>query len=303
MMNNLPCVRGTYKFAYNLAHLTWFKVGGNADVFFKPTDSQDLAFFLEQNQGTRPVNVIGAGSNLIIRDGGIDGVVVKLGQTFTQIAFLADDIIVVGSACLNNNLAHFCKENGLAGLEFLVGIPGTIGGGVAMNAGAYGREFKDIVVWIEALNFRGELQNIKPDEIKFKYRGNDLPKDLIITKVAIKVNFADVTSIAAKMQEINEKRAYSQPIKLATGGSTFANPISGSVSGPSLKAWQLIDQAGMRGKQVGGAQISELHCNFMINLGSASAKDLETLGDLAQKKVFEYSGYRLEWEIKRIGHS
>ncbi len=294
-MINLPAIQGTYKTNYNLSHLTWFKVGGKADIFFKPANTQDLAHFLRQNQNNLPITIIGAGSNMIIRDGGVAGVVIKLGQAFTQIEFITPKILVIGAGCLNINLARFCKANNVSGLEFLSGIPGSIGGGVVMNAGAYCREFKDIIIWVEALDAEGNLQHIKAEEIKFKYRGNDLPKDLIITKVAVKIDFGQPQDIAGKMQEISLKRNISQPVKTATGGSTFANPISGP------KAWELIDQAGMRGARIEDAQISELHCNFMINLGSATAKNLEELGNLVQKKVFQHSGYKLEWEIKRIG--
>ncbi|MFP3018070.1 MAG: UDP-N-acetylmuramate dehydrogenase [Candidatus Tisiphia sp.] len=300
-MMELPKTVGEYRNNYNLSHLTWFKVGGPAEVLFKPLDVQDLANFVSQNQQQRPITVLGAGSNIIIRDGGIDGVVVKLGQNFTNIELKNDNevysnqkSISVGSGCLNYNLAKFCQMHAITGFEFLVGIPGTIGGGVVMNAGAYGSEFKDIIIAIEAIDSRGNFILIPNEEIGFKYRGNNLPKDLIITKAIFKATIGEREMILAKMDEINKNRLATQPIKERTSGSTFANP-------ENHKAWQLIDKAGMRGYRIGGSSMSQLHCNFMINHGNSSARDLEDLGDLVKKNVFEDSGISLEWEIKRIG--
>ncbi|MDR0774693.1 MAG: UDP-N-acetylmuramate dehydrogenase [Rickettsia sp.] len=300
-MMELPKTVGEYRNNYNLSHLTWFKVGGPAEVLFKPLDVQDLANFVSQNQQQRPITVLGAGSNIIIRDGGIDGVVVKLGQNFTNIELKNDNevysnqkSISVGSGCLNYNLAKFCQMHAITGFEFLVGIPGTIGGGVVMNAGAYGSEFKDIIIAIEAIDSRGNFILIPNEEIGFKYRGNNLPKDLIITKAIFKATIGEREMILAKMDEINKNRLATQPIKERTSGSTFANP-------ENHKAWQLIDKAGMRGYRIGGASMSQLHCNFMINHGNSSARDLEDIGDLVKKNVFEDSGISLEWEIKRIG--
>lgn len=296
-----PKTVGEYRNNYNLSHLTWFKVGGSAEIFFKPLDVQDLANFVSQNQQHRSITVLGAGSNIIIRDGGIDGVVVKLGQNFTNIELQNDNEIYsnqksisVGSGCLNYNLAKFCQMHAITGFEFLVGIPGTIGGGVVMNAGAYGSEFKDIIIAIEAIDSRGNFILIPNEEIGFKYRGNNLPKDLIITRAIFKATIGEREMILAKMDEINKNRLATQPIKERTSGSTFANP-------ENHKAWQLIDKAGMRGYRIGGASMSQLHCNFMINHGNSSARDLEDLGDLVKKNVFEDSGISLEWEIKRIG--
>lgn len=292
-------IAGEYKNNYNLSHLTWFKVGGPAEIFFKPLDSSSLADFVAQNQQQRPITVLGAGSNIIIRDGGIEGVVIKLGQNFTNIELMPDHQLPagqlsVGSSCLNFNLANFCQIHSITGFEFLSGIPGTIGGGVVMNAGAYNSEFKDIILAIEAIDSRGNFITIPNEEIGFKYRGNNLPQDLIITKAIFKTTMGDSNMILEKMNEISKNRLASQPIKERTGGSTFANP-------ENHKAWQLIDKAGMRGYKIGGASISQLHCNFMINHGNASAGDLENLGDLVKKRVFENSGIDLKWEIKRIG--
>ena len=291
---NLPIVKGEYRKDYNLKHLTWFKVGGNAEIFFKPIDNEDLASFLVQNKQKLPITTFGAGSNIIIRDGGIEGVTIKLGQNFSNIDFTDDGHLIVGSSCLNFSLAKFCQVNAISGFEFLVGIPGTIGGGVAMNAGAYGCEFKDILVRIEAIDFAGNFLTFTNKEIGFKYRGNNLPKDLIILKAVFKVTKGNSEDILVRMNEINAARSQTQPIKERTGGSTFANP-------EGFKSWQLIDKAGLRDYRIGDASISELHCNFMINNGNATAKELEDLGNFVQQKVFEDSGIKLNWEIKRVG--
>ncbi len=288
-------IKGICKKDYNLKHLTWLKVGGNADIFFKPENIDDLIVFLKENKSSLPVTVIGAGSNLIIRDKGIEGVVIKLGRSFTDIEFIGDSLIAVGGGCLNFNLAKFCQASSITGFEFLVGIPGTVGGGVAMNAGSYGCEFKDIVAFVESLDNQGNLMTLSVDEIGFSYRANSLPKDLIFTRVFFNVkNRGDAAKIEQKMNEITTMRNSSQPVVERTGGSTFANP-------EGLKAWELIEKAGMRGKIVGGACMSEMHCNFMINEGNATASDMENLGELVRQQVKENSGIELEWEIKRIG--
>ncbi len=289
----LPSVRGKYKEAYNIAHLTWFKVGGNADVLYKPSDEADLVDFLKQNNEKHPVMVLGAGSNMIIRDGGIEGFVVKLGGAFNDIT-ITDDEVIAGAGCLNFNLAKMAQQNNISGFEFLVGIPGTIGGGVAMNAGAYGSEFKDIVKDIYALDSKGGQHKINASDAGFSYRKNSLSKDLIFTKATFYKKAGTSKEIAEKMQHISESRAKTQPITEKTGGSTFANPDVN-------KAWQLIDNAGMRGAKIGGASMSELHCNFMINDGSATALDMEQLGEEVRKKVKDHSGIDLHWEIKLIG--
>ncbi len=290
----LPEIQGEYKNNYNLKHLNWFKVGGEAEILFKPANSADLVNFLLQNQQNLPITILGAGSNVIIRDGGIDGVVIKLGQNFTNIELMADNKIAVGSGCLNFHLAKFCQENSISGFEFLIGIPGTIGGGVVMNAGAYNSEFKDIVLEIEAINLQGKPMIITNQEIGFNYRRSNLPQNLVITKAIFQGVRGDKEAITLKMNEINRARTATQPIKERTGGSTFANPAN-------YKAWQLIDQAGMRGYRIGGASMSELHCNFMLNHGDATAKDLENLGEYVREKVYKNSGINLHWEIKRIG--
>ena len=286
-------VRGEIKENYNLSHLTWFKVGGPAQFFFKPEDISDLKGLLKQNNNRLPITVLGAGSNTIIRDGGIDGIVIKLGRNFTNIE-LQDDEIIVGASCLNLNLAKFCLNNLIEGFEFLVGIPGTIGGGVIMNAGAYGSEFKNVLSSIEVITTAGEVMSISLNEIDFSYRSANLLQDYIVTSATFKAQIGNLEKISALMDEINSKRASTQPIKEKTSGSTFANPSG-------YKAWELIDKAGLRGYRIGGAQISELHCNFMINDGSACAQDLEQLGEHVKAQVFEKCGVALEWEVKRIG--
>lgn len=287
----LQNIRGVLKENHNLANLTWFKVGGKADLFFKPADLDDLVTFLKQYSGD--INVIGAGSNVIIRDAGIEGVVIKLTQGFNDIV-MEDNRLVVGAGCLNYNLSKYCQISGISGFEFLVGIPGCIGGGVVMNAGSYGSEFKDIVEKIHIVDFQGETKVIDAQDVEFKYRGTDLPSNIIITKVEFKITPGDPQEIKAKMADISQKRASTQPITEKTGGSTFANP-------EGIKAWQLVDKVGMRGFKIGGARISEQHCNFLINESNATASDIENLGELVRARVLEQEGIELKWEIKRIG--
>ncbi len=292
---NFQGIRGVFKQNYNLKHLTWLKVGGDADIFFKPEDIEDLKTFLKENNNMFPITVIGAGSNLIIRDKGVEGIVIKLGRNFTDIQFIDNNLIVVGAGCLNSNLAKFCLVNSITGFEFLVGIPGTVGGGVAMNAGSYGREFRDIVASVEVLDTEGNLIIIPVDRIGFSYRTNSLRKDLIFTRVFFQAkNKEDPNKIKQKMDEISAIRSSSQPVSEKTGGSTFANP-------EGFKTWELIDKAGLRGVRVGGVCMSEMHCNFIINDNNATATDMENLGELVKQKVKENSGIELQWEIKRIG--
>lgn len=292
---NFQGIRGVLKQNYNLKHLTWLKVGGDADIFFKPEDIEDLKIFLKENNNRFPITVIGAGSNLIIRDKGVEGVVIKLGRNFTDIQFVDNNLIVAGAGCLNSSLAKFCLINSITGFEFLIGIPGTVGGGVAMNAGSYGCEFKDIVASVEVLDTEGNLIIIPLDRIGFSYRTNSLPKDLIFTRVFFQAkNKEDTNKIKQKMDEISAIRSSSQPVSEKTGGSTFANP-------KGFKAWELIDKSGLRSARVGGACMSEMHCNFMINDNNATATDMENLGELIRQKVKENSGIELQWEIKRIG--
>ncbi len=292
---NLDNIKGVIKYDYDLKQLTWFKVGGMADILFKPFDIQDLILLLKENNGNVPITILGAGSNIIIRDKGIEGLVIKLGKNFTNIELINHNLISVGAGCLNFNLAKFCLANSIPNFEFLVGIPGTVGGGVAMNAGAYNCDFKDIVNSVEALDYKGNLVKFTLAEIGFKYRANSLPQNLIFTKVFFNITKIQCTDkIKQKMDEINAQRKLTQPTGEKTGGSTFANPKTN-------KAWELIDKAGMRGAKIGDACMSELHCNFMINKNQAKAADMEKLGELVIKKVKEKTGITLNWEIKRIG--
>lgn len=298
ILQNLPKIRGEYRENFPLAGLTWFKVGGPAKLLFKPYDAEDLSLFLSEIPKDIEIFVLGAGSNILIRDGGIDGIVIKLARNFTNIEILPESKIRVGAGCLNYNLAQFCYQNSIKGFEFLLGIPGTIGGGIAMNAGAYSREFKDITSSIEAIDRSGKIHIINNLDIGFSYRKNSLPKDLIFISATFNYEQGSQDFIKKTMDEIMEKRLATQPIKEKTCGSTFKNPI---ITPTHPKVWQLIDEAGMRGARIGDAEMSNMHCNFMINKGSATSKDLEDLGEMVRSKVFETSGIELEWEIQRKG--
>lgn len=293
-LENLPKVRGQYRINAPLAPFTWLKVGGTAKLLFKPEDLADLTFFLSNIKDDVEIITLGAGSNILIRDGGTDGVVIRLGRKFSDISILSEDTIKVGASCLNYNLAQFCYQHSIEGFEFLIGIPGSIGGGIAMNAGAYNKEFKDIIYSVEAVDQNGIIYNIENKDIGFVYRSNSLANHLIFTSAIFHYKKGDNIAIKAKMDEIMDMRAKSQPIKEKTCGSTFKNP-------KGHKVWQLIDAASMRGARLGGAEVSNMHCNFMINRDNATAKDLEDLGEMVRKKVLETSGITIEWEVKRIG--
>jgi UDP-N-acetylmuramate dehydrogenase len=289
----LPKVRGTYRFDVPLAPTNWFRVGGPADVLFKPADTQDLADFLKEIPNDMPVMPIGVGSNLIVRDGGLEGIVIRLGRGFTDIA-IEGDVLVTGAAVLDVNVARFAADNGRAGLEFFAGIPGTIGGALAMNAGAYEGETKDVLIKAEAVDRDGNIHILSAAECKYTYRHFGGPEGLIFTKAWFKTKPDDSEAIHTRIHEITTKREATQPVRERTGGSTFKNP-------EGHKAWQLIEQAGCRGFTVNGAQMSNLHCNFMINTGEANAAALELLGEEVRKRVKALSGVELEWEIKRLG--
>ncbi|MCX7343172.1 MAG: UDP-N-acetylmuramate dehydrogenase [Proteobacteria bacterium] len=288
----LPNVRGRYGYSVPLSGLTWFQVGGPAGVVYKPEDVSDLQNFISNCQDV-PYFVLGAGSNILVRDGGYDGVVVKLGRNFSEITIKNDELIV-GAAALDRTVAMFAMQHGFSGVEFLVTIPGSIGGAVAMNAGCYGFEIKDILNWVEIINADGSVQRLQPDELCFSYRKSKLPEGSIIVMASFKVNPGDSIEIQQRMQNYLQLREDSQPTKGRTGGSTFKNPDGG-------KAWELIDLAQCRGLRIGSAQMSEKHCNFMLNVGDATAADLENLGELVRKKVQISSGCHLEWEIIRVG--
>jgi UDP-N-acetylmuramate dehydrogenase len=294
MIDTLPQVRGEYRFNFPLHKTNWFNVGGPAEVLFKPKDSEDLIYFLQNKPQDIDITIFGVGSNIIIRDGGLDGVVVRLGRAFTNIELLEKNVVKVGAACLNYNLANFCADNGLTGLEFLIGIPGSIGGGVAMNAGAYGAEFKDFIKQVKAVDYDGNIHIFSNKDMGFFYRGNSLKEKMIFLEAIFELSYDDHEKISIRMGEISRKREETQPIKEKTTGSTFANP-------DGYSAWKLIDEAGFRGFKMGGASMSEKHCNFMINDGTATASDLEGLGEYIRKKIHFTTGILLEWEVKRIG--
>lgn len=298
LIERLPLVRGTYREDYDLSKVIWFQAGGKAEILFRPADSNDLNHFLENKPSDIPVTIVGVGSNLIIRDGGVKGVVIKLGGAFAEIK-ATGKIIEAGAGALSFNVAKFAQQNGISGMEFLNGIPGSIGGAMAMNAGSYGSEIKDIFISAQAVDEKGEIHNLSASDMGFRYRGTKIPKSWIMVKGVFKGKKDNPENILKRMEEIATKREQSQPIRSKTGGSTFANPDP-AISG-GKKAWQLIDEAGCRGLQIGGAKISEKHCNFMINTGNATANDLETLGEEVRKRVKEKSNVDLRWEIRIIG--
>ncbi len=290
---SMPQLRGRLRRNVPLGKRCWFGVGGNADWLFTPEDENDLSYFLRHLPRHVPVTVIGVGSNLLVRDGGIDGVVIRLGRGFTSIMHQGH-VIHTGAAALDVHVAHYAADQHFTGLEFLVGIPGTIGGAVRMNAGAYGSDLSKIAKDIFAIDRLGIRHVLAVEDAGFAYRRSSLPYDWIVTGVTLKAQPDDVTEIQATMEAISLSRDSTQPVRTRTGGSTFKNP-------EGYKAWELIDAAGCRGLQHGDAQVSELHCNFLINHGNATAYDLESLGEEVRKRVFEHSGIQLQWEIKRLG--
>ncbi|WP_417783793.1 UDP-N-acetylmuramate dehydrogenase [Terasakiella pusilla] len=293
LLDRLPPVRGRLSANAPLDKVTWFRVGGPAEVMFRPEDADDLALFIKNKPKDVPVTFLGVGSNLLVRDGGIPGVVVRLGRNFAQINVEGDQIIA-GAGALDGNVAKVALENSLGGLEFLSGIPGTIGGALRMNAGAYAREMKDVLIDATAISPLGEVKTLSLADLGYSYRHSDLADDWVFLSARLQGRTTDQDAIRAEMQKIQDARGSSQPIRSRTGGSTFANP-------EGHKAWQLIDQAGCRGLKRGGAQVSEQHCNFLINTGDATADDLEGLGDDVRARVKDTSGVTLRWEIKRIG--
>jgi UDP-N-acetylmuramate dehydrogenase len=291
---HMPALRGRLLANQPLAGLTWFRVGGPAQALFMPEDEDDLAYFLGHLPVGIPVTVIGLGSNLIVRDGGVPGVVVRLGRGFNDVTTEHDYRVRAGTAVPDVKVARAAQEAGIAGLSFMRGIPGAIGGALRMNGGAYGGETKDVLIEARGVDRSGRLRVYTNADMGFTYRHCGVADDVIFTQALFAGRPGDPTAIAAEMNTITESREATQPIKSRTGGSTFKNP-------PGRKAWQLIDAAGCRGLIVGGAQVSELHCNFLINLGEATAADIETLGETVRRRVKAKSGVDLEWEIKRIG--
>jgi UDP-N-acetylmuramate dehydrogenase len=295
LIERLPQVRGRLAENAPLGPLTWFRVGGPAEVLFRPADPEDLALFIAGTPADVPVTVIGVGSNLLVRDGGIRGVVVRLGRGFAEIR-RKDDTLEAGAGALDVNVALTSQQESIAGLEFLSGIPGTIGGALRMNAGAYGREMVDVTVAAEAIDDSGRIRRLTPAELGLTYRHSGVPDSWIFTKAVLKTEPGDPEVILGRIQDIRAQREASQPVRARTGGSTFANP-------PGAKAWELIDRAGCRGLAIGAAQVSEKHCNFLINTGEATAADVENLGEEVRRRVKEMSGIELRWEIRIIGEA
>ncbi|MGE3148901.1 MAG: UDP-N-acetylmuramate dehydrogenase [Pseudorhodoplanes sp.] len=294
LKSRLPNLRGRLLANQPLAELTWFRVGGPAQVLFMPESEDDLAYFLAHLPNDIAVTVIGLGSNLIVRDGGVEGVVVRLGRGFSDVNVEEGHRLRVGAAVPDVKVARAAHDAGLSGFSFYRGIPGGIGGALRMNGGAYGRETKDALIEARGVDRAGRVRVYSNADLHYSYRHCGAPDDVIFTQALFQGEPGDRDTIAAEMNKVTESREATQPIKSRTGGSTFKNP-------PGQKAWQLIDAAGCRGLVVGDAQVSELHCNFLINRGGATAADIETLGETVRKRVKENSGVTLEWEIKRIG--
>jgi UDP-N-acetylmuramate dehydrogenase len=289
----LPKLRGRLQLDAPLAPFTWFRAGGAAEVLVRPADADDLAVFLSRLPNEVPIHVIGACSNLIVRDGGLPGVTIRLARGFSTIVAEADGIIA-GAAALDVTVAEHAASAGLTGLEFLSGIPGSIGGAVAMNAGAYGGELAHVLDWAEIVTRTGEQRRLAAADLAFAYRHAALPAGAVVTRVRLRATAGAPALIAARMAEIKANREASQPVRARTGGSTFRNP-------DGMKAWELIDAALCRGLVRGGAMVSEKHCNFLINTGSATAADIEGLGEEVRRRVLAATGVTLEWEIRRIG--
>jgi UDP-N-acetylmuramate dehydrogenase len=296
----MPDLRGRLLANQSMAGLTWFRVGGPAQVLFTPADADDLAYGLARLPADIPLIVVGVGSNLIVRDGGIPGVVIRLSpRGFGQVSAEADGLVRAGTAALDKRVAETAAEAGLTGLEFYSGIPGSIGGALRMNAGANGPETKDVLVEAKAVTRDGEIVTLSNADMGFVYRGNSADPSLMFTEALFRGAPAPAADIRARMAAVHEHRERAQPIREKTGGSTFKNPIG--ANGEKLSAWQLVDAAGCRGLRIGGAQVSEMHCNFLINTGDATAADIEALGEDVRRRVKAHSGVTLEWEIKRIG--
>ena len=294
LLDRLPAVRGRLEPEQPLAPITWFRVGGPAEVLFTPADTDDLAAFLRELPEDVAVTVIGVGSNLLVRDHGVRGVVVRLGRGFSGLEVLDGDRVRVGAAVPDKMLAGFALRNGLAGFSFYHGIPGAVGGALRMNAGANGFETRERLVSVEAVDRSGTVHTLSLDDMGLSYRHSSAPADLIFTSAVYQGTPASEEEIRTAMDAVQEHREAAQPIRERTGGSTFKNP-------DGHKAWELIDAAGCRGLEIGGAHVSEKHCNFLINSGSATAHDLELLGETVRARVKATSGVTLEWEIKRIG--
>ena len=290
----MPQVRGKLTAKAPLAPLVWFKSGGSAEWLFEPKDEEDLVSFLRELDPDLPVMALGLGSNLIVRDGGVPGVVVRLGKQFSKIERVNETSICCGGGASGILVSSKARDAGIAGLEFLRGIPGTVGGFVRMNGGAYGREVSDVLVYARLVLRSGEVVEWPLEKLGYTYRHSDVPKDAVVLEALFRGSPGDPAAIGAEMDAIARAREESQPLRSRTGGSTFKNP-------PGHKAWALIDAAGCRGLTMGGAQVSEKHCNFLLNLGSATSAEIEALGEEVRRRVEAKTHIELEWEIQRVG--
>lgn len=303
-VSKLPEVDGKIFYGKRLADISWMRVGGEAKVFFKPKNVDDLRYFLSKLSPDYEVFPLGVGSNLIVRDGGINGVVIKLGRNFSNIE-IDDDFVVAGAGALDSRVAEKAAENGID-LSFLRTIPGTIGGAVKMNAGCYGTSISDVLVSTDVILRSGKIQTYHTKDLNFSYRTSILPEESIVVSAKLKGNKIPSQQIISKMRNNQARRSETQPTKEKTCGSTFKNPFAvlngkDQMSTDQIKAWHLIDKVGLKGFSIGGAEVSTLHSNFLINTGSATADDVESLGEYIQKKVFEETSVKLEWEVKRVG--
>ncbi len=290
----MPALRGRLLANQSMAELTWFRVGGPAQVLFTPSDADDLAYFLARLPPAWPVHVVGVGSNLIVRDGGMPGAVIRLSPRVFGETRVDGDVIEAGAAALDKRVAEAAASAHLGGLEFLFGIPGTVGGALRMNAGANGVETRDVLIEADGIGRDGSRHVITNPDMKFAYRNSSVDPAIVFTSARFRGVAAAPEAIRARMDEVQNHRETAQPIREKTGGSTFKNP-------PGHSAWKLIDAAGCRGLRVGGAQVSEMHCNFLINTGKATGHDIECLGETVRARVKAHSGIELQWEIKRIG--
>jgi len=290
----MPDLRGRLLANESLAPLTWFRVGGPAQILFTPADEDDLAYFLSRLPAKIPVYVVGVGSNLIVRDGGVEGVVIRLSPRAFGTVVVEGDTVRAGTAALDKRVAEAAAAANIGDLEFYFGIPGSIGGALRMNAGANGGETKDVLIEARGVTRSGEKVTFSNAEMKFVYRSHGVDPSIIFTSALYRGIITAPETIRARMNEVQQHRETAQPIREKTGGSTFKNP-------PGHSSWKLIDAAGLRGFRVGGAQVSDMHCNFLINTGDATAHDIETLGETVRERVKAHSGIELQWEIKRIG--
>jgi UDP-N-acetylmuramate dehydrogenase len=293
LAERMPRVRGRLEANAPLGGQTWFGAGGKADILFKPADRDDLIYFLANRPKDVPLTTLGVGSNVLVRDGGVEGVVIRLGRPFSGIATIGVELFC-GAAALDANIAKAGEHAGVEGLEFLAGVPGTVGGALVMNAGCYGSEIKDVFVMAEAVDHDGQIHVADAARMGFSYRHSQVPPDWIFISAVLRGHKGDREAIAARIGKIHADREEAQPQKVRTGGSTFKNP-------EGAKAWELIDKAGCRGLRKGGAAVSAKHCNFLVNEGNATASDIEDLGEEVRRRVREATGVQLEWEIRRIG--